>query len=266
MALSKCPYGVFPSSVKSNLLFQEWIRNLHKNELKPQFKIFEKVKNKDCDSIFDMYLGLFKSWGFRLYNDQVTLKIPPFKDAAASAMYEGKFLIQDFGFIHQKLAYITNELATRKYSLLEKSFTTELIILCHLNIDLSICWKKIITTPCSKILTLLEYDSYKHKYLNHIIEYWEYKEVEAFPEIKDMNLSEILNSINYLFACFRVNLFFNKQVWDNAFDLYSYLDNVKEYNKKYEVVELFSELQRDMKNVLKQNEFDLIHQEIISKY
>lgn len=71
MALSKEPFGLIPNWLKREPSFNVWQQSLKLQGLKPKISILERVDVSDFDLQFEMYIGLFTSWNFGLFNNVI---------------------------------------------------------------------------------------------------------------------------------------------------------------------------------------------------
>lgn len=275
-ALSKRRYGKLPADILSNPDYFSWNKNLKEKHLKPIFRILDKTPSQDLDLIFEMYLGLFKAWNLELFNFSYPKKYEVFKRAIASPYAGNQYMIADLGYLNEKLDHIAFEINFKRISIADRNFLNELIIYCGLNCLYDYPWHKVPILSLTWIdvekITYQEKVSLRsYSFLSNIHLSSQLSEGRNlfFKEIHNYPIENIINCLNHLFAHFQVRISFTKQIWENAYSIIQYLHNRPEYNRKYEIVQMFSDLERDKKNWLSNQQFDercdWTHEEIMEK-
>ncbi|MEQ8551931.1 MAG: hypothetical protein RIC06_00420 [Cyclobacteriaceae bacterium] len=275
-AISKRRYGKLPSDILSNPDFFSWNKNLKEKHLKPIFRILDKTPNEDLDLIFEMYLGLFKAWNLELFNFSYPKKYEVFKRAIESPYTGNQYMITDLGYLKEKLDHIAFEINHKRITSTDRNFLIELIIYCGLNCLCDYPWDKIPIPSLTwkdveKIASNENIATRSYSFLYNIdyLSRSDDNENLFFQEIYHYPIENIINCLNHLFAHFQIRISFTKQIWDNAYSIIQYLHNRPEYNRKYEVVQMFSDLESEKENWLSDQEFDercdLTHEEIMEK-
>ncbi|GEM_PF-5849890 len=265
IGLSNRRYGVLPESITNNWLFSFYKKKLWFEEKKPVFKILEKVENEDFELIYEMYLGLFKSWNVKLFNFNYPMGFSSLRAALEKLYYSRKYLINDVGYIHESLSKIYSEYSRRNYIRKDQELLRELIFICGMNCFVSISWTKLKKYTNLQVLKLLDpYKSTPPSYMKKclqdltVIRYPEREDKIFFKELSNYKIGGILRALNFLFASIQAPIVLNVVVWVNMKDILGYMMNKKEYNRKYQTIDLFNKLVTTKKNHVSPDEFQKI--------
>lgn len=275
IAISKSDFGKFPYKVLKNPRYHRWRKEIRTLDLRPQFKLIDLVDDADLDLIYEMYLALFQGWNVRLYNfyNGPKYKVPrAIENSSIQVLKTDKFLLMDLPNLPSILGSISDHFMNKKMSARDRIIMYELILACALNSCTTETWAKVRSLSYKRakelVLDLISSEKYDCSYLLQITDYLvnspERKELEPrlLVKISKMSLTRILSMLNYIFAFFQHQVIFNQQVWHRAYDLRMYLLNKPEYNRKYEVVELYRELIKNRSIQISPKEFNQMTSEI----
>lgn len=265
IGLSNQKYGVIPASIKENWQFILYEKKLSFEEKRPVFKIFEKVEKKEFELIYEMYLGLFKSWNVKLYNFNYPIGFNSLRSALEKPYHSHKYLINDLGYIHECLSKIYSEYSCRNYVGKDHELLRELIFMCGIHCILGLSWNQLKKCTYSQIHKQLEpYESNLPSYLEkcssdlNVIRFPNHQNNIFFKELSKHKIGGILRALNFLFASIQAQIVLNKVVWEHVDRILGYLMNKKEYNRNYQTIDFFNQLVTTKENHVTLNEFQQI--------
>ena len=268
VALSSSPYGKYANQLKNNWQFNHWIRMLSKRNLKPVVKILEKVSEKDFSLIYEMYLGLFKSWNIELLNFDYPIPISPLKSFIEKPYALNKYTLTDLGYIHEKLRDIYSHYKKITFLNNEHQLVFELITFCGIHVQYGEDWKELLNKTYNELDRRTRHDDELPKYLFESIEHLGRirmlkNQKKSFEEISKYDLPQILNCLNHLFAEQQAYITLNEAVWPHLHAFLGYVQNKSEYNRKYQAIDLFNQFENGKSSKITLDEFNKMYTEIV---
>lgn len=259
-ALSDKDYPKLPNSVLQHPDYMIWITKLRKYNLKPIFKIIDVVDTADAFIIYNMYLGLFRSWNVPLLNySACTARYKVFEKLLNESRKDtknlDKYLIGELGYIHEHLQNIYNDAQKSKF--LRSSLVYQIILYCGIVVTYDIPPDEILQGREKYIRRLLESKKglfYLNDIFSRLIHLEPYCQV--FTEIADKSQRGILNVLNHLFAYHRIPIVLNSEIWTSLYRLHNYVHSCRHCYTDYKTMTQFSKLICDNVNSFTLAEFN----------
>lgn len=265
--LSRARYPKVEPILAKNPDYREWIKFLKKRRLKPIIKILDRVPFKDLSKVYDSYLEKFQEQGIQLFNVTPLRKFNVFEHLM-STEHNGSFLLEDIGYIHEKLASIFyDQLSYVRYHS-DSKLVTELIYFIGGIITYEVDFKPFLLMDISKLKEIHQDTSLKKsipRYINssfHDATHNKKGHDKLFPTISKFEIGYMLNGINHLFAYYQIQIIMSHEVLKNLSNIYIYLTNTKELNYWHDVVDDVNTILKNRKSKIRPKAFNQMAEDV----
>lgn len=234
VGLSKNPFPEIPYSIKKSHEYKHRKALLKKKGLKFKLKVFDVVQPEDVDTIYSMYLQLFNSWNYPLFNFKpIRISQLDYVLKSNQKLHTNKYMVDDLPYLIGHLKEISihaKELKLKK----EREIYFEMIFIIYYSITTDLKW--------SKLRWLSKLDEVNHPQMelsyncfSQIIK--TRSSIYIFDSVKEFEEPDLIRCLNYIFSKFQIKIVYNTYLLNNAFSIYSYLREFKDVESKLRILQ-----------------------------